>query len=681
MFLIISSALLLAGALSAQDLKLIPLPRSIERLEGALVLNGPVRIAVASPAAEDRFAAGLLLEELKRTRGIQASIVSEGESRVLIGRPGNRAIDEELSRRKLDVSALANSESYLLHVNRAGVVLASKTAEGVFYGLQTLRQLIGANTQIPAVSIADWPALRYRVLSIDINRGPILTEDSLRSAIRTMAEYKMNMLSLYLEHVFQYSHSPVAAPPGGEVSPEMIRRLGVYARQYHVDLVAHQQLFGHLHNLLKFELYAGMGEIPHGSVLSPASEKTYEWIRQSAEQLAKAFPSRFMHFGADETWELGEGQSREMARESGAAGVYLRHVQRVVELLRPLGKRLFLPGDIVLKHPEIIPKLPKDLIAVSWVYAPRDDYSASIEPFRKAGLDWFCSTTVHNWNRVFPAFSQTVANVNNFARDAKKSGALGMIATHWADDGEALFNMTWYGVVFSAAAAWQPGTVDTGAFDRAFDWAFYRNADETFVTAIRNLYRIHELLASAGVGGATDALFWTDPFSPHGAEVMRKAYPVASRLRLLAEQALADVAAAKAKPRRHAETIRFLQFAARRMDYLGMKIQFAKEIGDMYRAVQAEPSDTARAQNRLRRIRGMDGLLPSLRDYTNEVKALYREAWLSENRPYWLDNVLVRYDNEALGWIRKMQLFDDAAQQYFSMKALPDPEKLGLYLP
>ncbi len=117
----------------------------------------------------------------------------------------------------------------------------------------------------------------------------------------------------------------------------------------------------------------------------------------------------------------------------------------------------------------------------------------------------------------------------------------------------------------------------------------------------------------------------------------------------MAEQALTDIAAAKAKPRRHAETIRFQQFAARRMDYLGMKIQFTKEIGDMYRAVQAEPSDTARAQNRLRRIRGMDGLLPSLCDYTNEVKALYREAWLSENRPYWLDNVLVRYDNEALG--------------------------------
>ncbi len=128
MLSIIFSALLLAGALPAQDLKLIPLPRSIERLQGTLVLNGPVRIAVASPAAEDRFAAGLLLDELKRTRGIQASIVSEGESRVLIGRPGNRAIDEELSRRKLDVSALTNPESYLVHVSRAGAVVASKTA-------------------------------------------------------------------------------------------------------------------------------------------------------------------------------------------------------------------------------------------------------------------------------------------------------------------------------------------------------------------------------------------------------------------------------------------------------------------------------------------------------------------------------------------------------------------------
>ena len=54
-------------------------------------------------------------------------------------------------------------------------------------------------------------------------------------------------------------------------APEQMRRLSAYARRHHVDLVPHQQFFGHLHNLLQYELYAGLGEIPHGSVLSPAN--------------------------------------------------------------------------------------------------------------------------------------------------------------------------------------------------------------------------------------------------------------------------------------------------------------------------------------------------------------------------------------------------------------------------
>jgi len=599
---------------------------------------------------------------------------------ILIGRPGDQRIDAEIAGRKLDVSVLAREESYLLSVTPAGILLAAQSAEGIFYGVQTLRQLLAP--AMAAVTIADWPALRYRVVSLDISRGPLPTEEQMQSIIRTAAEFKMNMLCLYLEHVFPYRHSPLAAPEDGQVTPAEIRRLAAYARRHHVDLVPHQQFFGHLHNLLQYELYAGLGEIPHGSVLSPANEATYEWIRQACLQLAEAFPSRFMHIGADETWELGEGQSRELARTVGVAGVYLRHIERIAGIVRPLGKRILLPSDIVLKHPEIIPKLPKEVIVVSWVYAVKDDYSSYIQPFRDHGLNFFVCTAVHNWNRVFPNFTVTRENVNGFARDAKKLGALGMIAAHWADDGEALFNMTWYGLVFSAAAAWQAGTVDVERFDRSFDWAFYRNAqDQTFVKAIRGLAGANDLLKFPGVNGATDSLFWVDPFSRYGSEMMAKAYPVASNVRLLAEQAAVNLAAGKAKARQHADTVPFLEFAARRMDYLGMKIQFSMEVAGCYRAARANPANDDTVSRNLRRIRGMDGLIPSLRDYIHQVKRMYGEVWLMENRPYWLDNVLVRYDAEALYWVRQMQVFDGAAREQEASGTLPAAEKLGLYLP
>ena len=456
--------LLLAGLMPGQELKLIPAPQSVVRGTGALVLRAPVRI-VAGSNPDDRFAAGLLVDELKRIHRLNASVDQAGAAAIRIGRAGTPAIDAEIARRKLDRAALDRPEGYLLSVDSSGALVAAKTAAGVFYGVQTLRQMIGDGARLPAANIADWPALRYRAFSLDVNRGPILTEDQLKSLVRSLAEYKMNALFLYMEHVFRYTHSPYAAPPGGEITPDLVRRLGAYARQYHVELAPHQQLFGHLHNMLKFELYTGMGEIPHGSVISPASERTYDWIRQSVQQLNAAFPSSLFHLGADETWELGEGQSRDMAKRDGVGGVYLSHLNRAVEILRPLGKQIVFPGDIVLKHPEVIPRLPKELIAVTWVYAPREDYTQSIEPFRSNGMRFMVCTAVHNWNRLFPAFSHTIPNVNNFVRDGKRLGAMGSIASHWADDGESLFNMTWYGVVFSAAAAWQTGTVDTAAFD------------------------------------------------------------------------------------------------------------------------------------------------------------------------------------------------------------------------
>lgn len=670
------------GILAAQDLKLIPWPQSVQRGDGVYVLALPARISVHPDSAEDRFAASLLVDDLKKIHSIAATVAGrEAAAAIMIGRPGDPRIDAEIARRKLDLAALRYPEGYVLSVDASGILLAARTTAGVFYGVQTLRQAVGPGGRVPFVTIADWPALRYRALSIDINRGPLLTEEQMKAAIETAAEFKLNMVWLYMEHVFAYSHAPIAAPPGGEVTPELIRRVAAHARKFHVDLVPYQQMFGHLHNLLKFETYAGMGEIPHGSVLSPAEPQTYDWIQRAAEQLTGAFSSEFFHVGIDETWELGKGRTRRQAEQTSVAAVYTGHIERVFELFKPLGKRLLVAGDIALKHPEMIPNFPKGLISVTWAYSPLEDFTKYIEPFRSAGMDFFVCTSVHNWNRLFPAFGDTRINANNFARDGKRLGALGLAATHWADDGEALFNLTWYGTVFSAAAAWQSGMVEVAGFDRAFDWAFYRNEDQTFVQANRSLEEVHRLLTSAGLREADNGLFWVDPFSRRGADLMRKAYPVASKIRLLAEQVSADLMTKRDQARQHEGTLQFLRLAAKRIDYLGMKIQFSNEIGELLRAITASPADADLARSNFRRIRGMDGLLPSLRDYTNEVKADYRAAWLAENRPYYLDNILLSYDREALYWLGRMHFFAEMARTHSSTKPLPDLEKEGVFLP
>jgi hypothetical protein len=669
------AALWIAGSLAgSQVYRLVPAPRSLARGEGWLELRSPIRIWVAN--AEDRLAAETILEELKQTHGREGVLSGAEGATIRLLRVGDPALDREIQALGLDRRALEHEEGYWLHSSPRGVLVAARSAAGVFYGAQTLRQLIGPDGRIPAVSIADWPALRYRALSVDVSRGPIPTDEQLRRLIRVAAEFKLNMLSLYMEHVFRYRHAPLVAPEGGEFTAQQIGQLSRYARRYHIELVPQQQTFGHLHHMLKFERYAALAEVPYGSVITPAAEEPYQWIRQAAQQLAETFPGQFLHIGSDETWELGQGRSREEAERIGVGRLYVRHLQRVAELLRPLGRRIMFWGDIALSHAELIPELPHELIAMTWDYEPREDFSAYIEPFRKAGFAFFVCPGLNNWNRIFPNVSNALANIAAFVRDGKRAGALGMFNTHWADDGEALLNQNWYGILYSAAAAWQAQEPAREEFDAAFDWTFYRCADPAFASVIRRLDEVHKLLRSVGVGDATNRLFWLDPFTPAGAALVAKIAPVASAIRLAAEEAMEQLDAQRSKARRHEDTLLALRLAAKRLDYLGMKVQFARRIGEIYRESLA-----ARAPRSFGRLNGANGMLQDLRDYATELRDLQRRAWLAENRPYWLDNVLVRYDDEALLWTRRIRLFTEALQQYQLWQRLPPPEELGLHLP
>ena len=101
--------------------------------------------------------------------------------------------------------ATLGEEGYVVVADANQVIVAGNTPAGTFYGLQTLKQLVrgdGATAFIPAVKIVDWPTMRWRGLSDDISRGPVPTVDYIKRQIRTLAFFKMNMHSFYMEHTF-----------------------------------------------------------------------------------------------------------------------------------------------------------------------------------------------------------------------------------------------------------------------------------------------------------------------------------------------------------------------------------------------------------------------------------------------------------------------------------------------
>jgi len=674
--------------------------------EGKLVVKASTSIVISN--SEDRVAAATLQQEIQDRVGIRLAIEVAGSAPAIPGhislaRLSDRGLREYLESQGVQPNDLESKDfakqGYVMIAGKSGVIVAGTTGQGVFYGTQTLRQLLhqeGKSLAIPALMIRDWPSMELRGVSDDISRGPIPTLDYLKFQIRTLAEYKVNLLGLNMENVFDFQSQPIVPPEGtrGDVpalTPGEVRELVAYAGKYFITLLPEQQAFGHLHQFLKYEIYSDIAETPHGHVLTPSNSKSYELIRRVYEEVVPLFPGPFFHVGADETVELGQGQTKSLVDKEGLGQVYLEHLQQLFEIMRPYHKRLLFWGDIALKYPELLSKLPKDMIAVPWEYNAQPSYENIITPYTNTGLRVIIAPGVSNWGAIWPDFDVAFHNIRDFVRDGQKHQALGLLNTIWHDDGETLTDMTWPGLVFGAAAGWQPGTSDIDIFKESYDWAFYRmngspeesekaGSDSIFRDVIENLDRSHTLLAALKVDKASNERFWSDPFTSGGSTAAAKALPATHDLRLSAEHAIESLGRERRAVQLHRETLDDLRFAAWRLDALGMKIQFTSEINHYYWDAYQNQSDPVRVQQDLDEIIDINGRLESLRDAVTQLKTSYEQAWARENHPYWLENVLVRYDHLASECQAKIVAVQDAERAYDATKVLPAPEQLGFFL-
>jgi hypothetical protein len=671
------------------QLKLIPQPKEVQLHAGSFRVKPTTRILVEfGHQAEDRIAAETLAEEIHDQSGLKISITGEKSeakqepSTIVLARLQDRSVKEFLASKGLKADSIGD-QGYLLFSDNSYLIVAANTGQGLFYGVQTLRQLLRGDGQTlvcPAVSIRDWPSMEWRGVQDDISRGPIPTEDFIKRQIRTLAAYKVNLFALYMEHVFDFASQPLVAPKEAALTPQAINALVDYAKHLYVTILPEQQTFGHLHHMLKYEIYSDVAERPHGHVLTPTKEQSYDLIKAMYADLVPLFPGPFLHVGGDETFELGHGQTAARVAEVGLGRVYIEHVQRVSGILQPYHKELMFWGDIALKYPQLLSILPKDMIAVPWDYDAKPSFESIIKPYRDAGLRVVVAPGAQTWNQVWPNLDVAFVNIRNFVRDGQKLGAMGMLNTTWNDDGESLYGMAWPALVFGAAAGWQAGESDVDQFKNSYDWAFYRNSDATFRGALENLDRGHQALARINVDTETDDLFWADPFTPEGATLMQKILPAARDMRLGAEHALESLYRNRDKAHANQSTLADMTLGAWRWDALGMKAQFTQEMNHFYWDAFQNQTDAGRVGNDLEEITAINARLEDLRDATTRLSQMYREAWLREYNPFWLDNVLVRYDGLAREFQKKIVAVRQARRQYDATKTLTQPQELGFYL-
>lgn len=350
-------------------------------------------------------------------------------------------------------------QGYTLEVTPQKVILSYTTEVGQYYAKLSLQQMVdyyksGDACTLPCMLITDYPALKYRGWMDDISRGPIPNMDFLKRVISTMAQYKMNFFNLYTEHVFKLDKYPDIAPTDG-LTAEEIKELEAFAAQYHIEIFGNQQCLAHAEKTLRIPFYQDMADTKAN--VNPGAERTYDFLKYQLETVAKAYTSPFFNIDCDETEALGNGKAKDFVSQNGSASqVYADHINKVYNILKPLGKRVMMWGDIAAKDSAITAQLPKDMLMIVWSYGAADTYVQMIEPFTKQGLEFMVAPGMSMWSTVHPSYDTYTKNIANLVRDGYQHGALGMMNTAWDDSGESLFNSAWHGMTWSAEMSWKP---------------------------------------------------------------------------------------------------------------------------------------------------------------------------------------------------------------------------------
>ncbi len=118
--------------------------------------------------------------------------------------------------------------------------------------------------------------------------------------------------------------------------------------------------------------------------------------------------------------------------------------------------------------------IPRTAVVVNWHYGAQATFEPYIQTIARGGFEQMVAPGASNWNEVFPNVDAAIANERRFITKERAAHVLGLFQTVWHDDGETLYEATWYPVIYAAAAAWQAGDVAPDGFRARFSHRVFR---------------------------------------------------------------------------------------------------------------------------------------------------------------------------------------------------------------
>jgi hypothetical protein len=638
----------IAGAAlgAARAPALVPMPREIQARAGTTTLGADWAISSTDSAA-DEPAVRTLAEEVRACFGWRWRAAPPTRR--------HRVIELRALAAPHATAALFREQGYVLEVAPDRVRVEAVTAEGRFYGVQTLRQLMRAHPDaaLPRLRIRDDPALRWRGISDDLVRGQVSTMEDFRAILAQLAYYKLNLYQFYIEDVPRAGSRSGATAQEDALTQRDIAELVREGRRQHVVVCPIYQTLGHddrLHALGEQmrsdrepdegqanpeRRTAGLGERVRQAIgelavaigwrseaparLSAEDPQAIAFMAERVGALASVTRGPFFHVGGDEWAGLGGAGGADARASSRAALAYGRYLGALAASLRArYGCRVMAYSDVLLQRPEAAETLPRDVIIMDWHYDPVDSFP-SLDQLERAGYrDVVVSPGLWNWNTFYPYYGRAFHNIAAFTRAGKRAGAMGSVTSSWGDNGaESLRQNNWPGYAFAAAAAWESATPEPDTFLRRFVVTQY-GLDSPALARAEKLLGWQDFSSFGWAGG----LFHRPPL------VRSRNEPWPERMRTLERdmmQVERDLAAARGRIRFHADQLAAARHCARRYRYVAERDLVLDAAGRMLAGrTTAELPPGARAEL----VRALGALAAT----SDSLRSEYARLWLEHNR-------------------------------------------------
>lgn len=429
----------------------------------------------------------MLQKEWKMWSGIRVEIVS--------GSPRNGDIF-------LNLSKDLGEQEYELRIFSDGIHITGKDRAAVGYGIATLCQIIRQyGTILPHVWIKDAPDIAVRGYYMDQARGRSLKLDALKTQVDALCRYKCNHYEIYIEQSFAFEGMSEMWREDSVITPYEIMELDRYCKNREMDLVPSIASFGHLYELLRTNSFEELCELEHSygkefsfwdkmqhHTVDVTNEQSFSTITKMLDEFLPCFSSKYVNICADETFDLGRGKSKEMAKRLGKDRLYLNFLKRLCEYVVAKGKIPMFWGDIISKDAALLTELPKETICMTWGYAPNQSDTECLV-VANAGANQYICPGVCGWNRLINLYEDAYHNIKTMAGYANTYHALGFVNTDWGDFGH--INDPEYSIpamIYGAAFAWNTkGVDDMEEMNRMIARLEYADSSENVMDIFRQL--------------------------------------------------------------------------------------------------------------------------------------------------------------------------------------------------